>query len=76
MPFGVTRFADDDHHHVPALPDVSVPSGEEVDVGRANTSPDGIGAGEHLCQLVPVSWQQVGMVSLDVALRNPTMLTD
>jgi len=62
-----TPFAYDDDHHVPTLPDVSVPPREEAGRIGPGASADHFGVGENLGELVSVCRQEIRMRFFDVA---------
>lgn len=67
MTYWATPLADHDDHHVPTLPDVSVPPREEASRIGPGASANHLGVGENLGELGSVSRQEIRMPLLDVA---------
>ena len=66
MPVGITALAEYDDDHLPAAPEVSVPSRKQPGGVNASASSDDIRISNDLRQLVSMSRQQIWMSLLKV----------
>jgi hypothetical protein len=68
---GITALAEYDDDHVPAAPEVSVPSRKQPGGVNASASSDDIRISNDLRRLVSLSRQQIWMSLLNGVLRAP-----